>query len=111
MRNIWRRKEVNEMEIECEKIKLCPLCNRELIERCMYWCFNCKKWFEDIDFLDLEVKIDEDCKKCEWLVETEFKKNDLTLFYCNNTKADRKVEKIRDFRKCNEFKETIGEKK
>lgn len=99
------------MEIKCEKIKLCPLCNRELIEKCLYWCFNCKKWFEDIDFLDSEVKIDEDCKKCEWFVETAFKKNNLTLFYCNNLKTDRRTEKIRDFRKCNEFKETIGEKK
>ena len=94
-------KNMNEMEI-----KLCPVCSQNLLNSTGgYWCFNCEKWFEDIDFLDSEVKIDEDCKKCKWLVETAFKRDDLTVFYCNNMKTDRRMEKTRDFRKCDEFKE------
>lgn len=98
------------MEIEHDKNKLCPICNKDLtIPADLYWCYNCKKWFEDIDFLDSEIEIDEDCKKCEWLTETAFKRNNLTVFYCNNMKSERKMEKIRDFRKCSEFKNRESE--
>jgi len=83
--------------------KFCPICNNELATICIYWCYKCKKWFEDIDFLDPEIKFDEDCKKCSWLAETGFEKNNLTMFVCNSLKSKRKMEKIRDFRRCKEF--------
>lgn len=88
-----------------KKIELCPICNNNLMEIILYWCFNCEKWFEDIDLLDSGEEINEDCKKCEWLTETTFKKNNLTLFYCNSLKTNRRMEKIRDFRRCKEFNE------
>ncbi|KKN00227.1 hypothetical protein LCGC14_1139990 [marine sediment metagenome] len=90
------------MENKKENIP-CPICNRKLSNIGIYFCNKCNKWFEDIDFLEPGTKIDEDCKKCAWLTETDFKKNDQTLFYCNNLKTNRQMEKINDFRRCNYF--------
>ena len=86
--------------------KHCPTCNSIVTYIGMYYCRECKKYYEDIDFLDLsEEEIDEDCKKCFYLKGTEFKKNDQQLFVCNCLKSDRIMEKINDFRKCICFKE------
>lgn len=85
--------------------KRCPICNKDLIFRALYWCSKCMRWFEEIDFLDLSINETNDgCKICEYLSQTDYKKNDLPLFYCNNLKTDRLMEKIRDFRKCKEIK-------
>jgi len=86
--------------------KKCPTCNVILnYNTNLYWCYNCKKWLEEIDFLTEaeREKCDSDCRLCSWLVETAFKKNDQTIYYCNNMKTDRAMEKMNDFRKCSEI--------
>ena len=80
----------------------CPICKRILILSGLFWCYKCKKWFEDVDFLDISKEDHNiDCKlKCIFLKETEFKKNSQTLYYCNSMETDRLMEKLIDFRKC-----------
>ena len=82
--------------------QICPICKSNLIFSGLFWCDKCKKWFEEIDFLDIpKESLNIDCKtKCIFLKETEFKKNGQTLYYCNNPKTDRIMEKINDFRGC-----------
>ena len=94
------------METKKEEIKICPLCKNHLIIGMGYYhCQKCSHWFEDIDFLSKEEqeKADKECLECTWLVKTEFKKNDMPLYYCNcldASKIKNMVEKMRDFRKC-----------
>ena len=81
--------------------KICPVCKSPIFLIGLYWCNKCKKWYEEIDFLDTsKEEIDEDCKKCVYLTKTKFKKNNMPLFYCNCSKSERTMEKLRDFRKC-----------
>jgi len=67
-------------------------------------------WLESIDFLTKEERecADKDCLKCDWLKKTPYKKNQTYLHYCNcmGKEAMKKpMEKIRDFRKCGDFKQ------
>lgn len=85
------------------KFKECPLCkSHSIIYRELYYCLNCLHWFEDIDFLSKEEqeKADKGCLECKKLAKTKFRKNNIPLYYCNSLKSNSKVEKIKDFRKC-----------
>jgi hypothetical protein len=75
------------------------------------YCIPCSKWIEDIDFLSESERLlaDKGCKECKWLVKTEYTKNDLPLFYCNNGSYKGSMEKINDFREC-KFKENKSSK-
>ena len=85
--------------------KVCPICSSEVVLISIYWCGKCGRWLEEIDFLDLsKEEIDEECKKCDYLAETNYKKNDMTIFYCNSFGTERLMEKLRDFRKCSKIK-------
>ena len=83
----------------------CPMCKKQLTNLGIYFCNKCNKWFETIDFLEFKNQINKDCKKCTYLTKTDFKKNNQTLYYCNNLKTNKEMEKINDFRKCNYFNE------
>ncbi len=83
--------------------KFCPVCKSTIFLTGLYWCNKCKKWYEDIDFLEKKEEFDEDCKKCVYLVKTKFKKMNIPLFYCNCFKSKRNMEKLRDFRKCDKI--------
>lgn len=78
----------------------CPKCGQPLQRVGMYYCTSCDFWFEEIDFLPQDVEYDEDCKKCSYLAETPFKKNNKTVYVCNKLGAPRIMEKMRDFRGC-----------
>lgn len=100
---IFKIKGERVMETKNNKFGICPSCKtHSIIGKGLYYCPNCLHWFEDIDFLSKEEqeKADKECLECVELVKTEFKKNNLPLYYCNSMKTDRKMEKIRDFRKC-----------
>ena len=89
--------------------KECPVCKTEISLYGLYWCNICKKWYEEIDFLNPDEEYDEDCKKCYYLAKTKFKKNNQFLHYCNSLDSlrenpNRRTEKIRDFRKCSAIK-------
>lgn len=93
----------NEKVISEKPFKRCPRCNNETIKNGLFYCIKCQSWYEEIDFLPKNVKYNEDCKLCYYLVETKFKKNNQILFYCNSLKTQRIMEKLRDFRKCKCF--------
>jgi len=43
------------------------------------------------------------CKDCGWLVKSIFKRDNLTVFICNNLKSHSEMEKTKDFSICIEF--------
>ena len=46
------------------------------------------------------------CKECGWLVKSIFKRDNLTVFICNNLKSHSEMEKTTDFTICKEFDKT-----